>query len=199
MGFLWYNYYSIEETLGSLFECRVEGDNVLIDNSGTISGNHLDIFQRLRRIDFQGRKVIVPLSYGEPWLINRLIKEGEKSFKSSFTPLTSFVPREQYNRILASCSAVIMNHYRPQALGNIITALWIGARVFMSERSIQYKYFKTKGIVLFSIEKELNLLCESSGTLSPTDIQSNRQILCSIYSKKVMNRKIIDLVSVLNS
>ena len=92
-----------------------------------------------------------------------------------------------------------MNHYRPQALGNIITALWIGARVFMSERSIQYEYFKTKGIVLFSIEKELNFLLDSSGTLSPKDIQSNRQILCSIYSKNVMNRKIIDLVSVLNS
>lgn len=199
MGHLWYNYYSIEETIGPLSESRVEGNNILINNSGTIEGNHLDVFKRLKSMNLNGRKVIVPLSYGDSWLINRILKEGRKDFNSSFTPLTEFLPREQYNRVLASCSSVVMNHYRPQALGNIITALWIGARVYMSERSLQYKYLKNNGIVLFSIEKELSLISESRENLPESDVLNNRQILKSIYSKEVMNQRITELINVLNS
>lgn len=201
MEHLLYNYYSIEDTLGDAVNLSVEGNNILLDNSGTIEGNHFDAIPLIKRgvLDKESR-VVVPLSYGDSWVINRIIKEGEKSFKTAFTPVKGFLPRNEYNRLLSCCSIAIMNHYRPQALGNIITSLWLGARVYMSEKSLQYTYFKRIGIKLFSIEKDLSKdLAISIEKLSRKDMMENRRILYAYYGKETVDARVKEIVKTLDS
>lgn len=196
---LWYNYYSIEDTIGDLSHERVHGNNILVGNSGSIECNHLDGFRLVSKLDTGEASIIVPLSYGEPWLRRRLITLGKMFFKNHFKPLTNFLPRDQYNRIITSCSVAVMPHYRPQAFGNILTALWLGSRVYLSEKNPLLRYFRELGTIIFSIEHDLKR--NNPAVLSPLsdeDVMKNRQALSLSYGKAVMNQKNIEIVKVLN-
>ena len=197
---LWYNYYSIEETLGDLINTTIKGNNILVGNSCTLENNHKEAFKLLNKFDLGNRKIIVPLSYGENWLQNILIKEGRKLFGDSFLPLTDFIERNIYNLYLASCSIVVMNQYRPQAQGNIITSLWLGAKVYLSKKSMQYDYYIRLGVHIYSIED--NLIISNKTALEPLDakeVDFNRQILMHEYGMENMKQKIKQIVLELNN
>lgn len=197
---LWYNYYSIEETIGSLKEAVCNGDNILVNNSCSIEGNHIEAFAAVRRMPIGKRNVIVPLSYGESWLRRFLLRRGKRIFGDHFCPLISFLPRDDYNKYIKSCSVVVMNHYRPQAMGNILTSLWLGTRVYMSKKSLLYSFYKRIGCVLFSVEEDLKASNKSALLpLSDEEREKNRSILRSIYGRDVMQQRIKELVVELNS
>ena len=196
---LWYNYYSIDETLGDLATETVDGVNIVVGNSATLECNHLDGFRALSGFPLNGSEVIVPLSYGEPWVRNLVIKSGKYHFGSHFHPLVEFLPRNEYNRLIKSCAVAIMPHYRPQAFGNILTALWLGSRVYLYERNILFSYFKGIGANIFSIERDLkkpNPLVLSP--LSEKQVQENRLAISALYSKSAMKDHISHLINVLN-
>ena len=193
MDYLWYNYYSVEETIGSLMNSSVDGLNILINNSCAIEGNHCDAFNCVRKVPLGEGKVIVPLSYGAPWLRKRLTIIGERKWGKQFLPLTQFIPRDEYNDVLKSCPVIIMNHYRPQAMGNILTALWMGARVYMSNKSMQYRYLKQEGLILFAIE-ENNKKTFLNAPLNQKEREVNRNVIRSIYSKDVMHQRNVEIV-----
>ena len=196
---LWYNYYSIEETLGDLATDTVEGANIIVGNSATLECNHLDGFRALSGFPLNGSEVIVPLSYGEPWVRNLVIKSGRHHFGSRFHPLVDFLSRDEYNRLIKSCAVAVMPHYRPQAFGNILTALWLGTRVYLSERNPLLSFYKRIGAMVYSIERDLKKANpQALLPLAPEEISQNRKAISAIYSKKVMHQKNIELVSILN-
>ena len=188
---VWYNYYSIDETIGELRNQCVEGNNILVGNSSSLTCNHLDGFRAAKRLHTDNSEIIVPLSYGEPWLRNSLLRKGNCMFGHRFHPLVEFMPLHEYNSLIKSCSVVIMPHYRPQAFGNILTALWLGARVYMSEKSLLFKFFKRVGIVVFSIEEDLT---PSPSPLSEEERNMNRALIAQMYDKGIMNIKIREMV-----
>ena len=199
MQYHWYNYYSIEETLGELRGRQLCGDNIIIGNSATIECNYFDIVGRVEKSSIKGRNVIAPLSYGSPWVKNLVLKYGMFRFGKSFKPLVRLIPLDEYNEMLLSCSIMIQPHYRSQAQGNIITGLWLGMRVYLSERSCAYSYFKGLGAAVFSIEKDLKRgNHEAFSKLPQTDVEKNRKVLLHWYGKDAMYRKNLDLVKLIS-
>lgn len=197
MKHLWYNYYSIEDTVGVLANKSVNGENILIGNSSTFESNHLMTFNKLRGFNLNRKKIIVPLSYGDSWLKARILKIGKILFSKNFEALVSFMPREEYNKIMCSCAYVVMPHYRPQAFGNILTALWLGAKVFISNKNIVYPFYKRLGVHFYTLETDLT----SKGLESPlsqTIINKNREILIKEYSRDAMKPRIQNVVEELN-
>jgi len=199
MEYLWYNYYSIEETLGELKYENVRGSNILVGNSCSLENNHLDVFNLLKKLNLQQRKIIVPLSYGSNWLRLIIICKGEKYFKENFMPLNDFLDRKSYNKILCTCPIMIMNHIRPQAQGNIITGLWLGAKVYLNNKSITYSYFKSLGIHIFSIENDLKP--SNRKALLPLEkemVEQNRKILMQQYGLENVMEKTKLIVNTLS-
>jgi dTDP-N-acetylfucosamine:lipid II N-acetylfucosaminyltransferase len=196
---LWYNYYSIKETLGHLKDSYINSNNILLGNSASISNNHLEMFRILRQFDLSDRKVIVPLSYGDKHFTNVLIKKGKKKLGISFHPLEHFIDLAAYNEILTTCSITIMNHYRHQAMGNIITALWLGSKVYLNKRSTTYSYLKRLGIHIYSVDDDLTP--KNSFALNPLDdekVNQNRSILTKEYGEESMRESIRGIISILN-
>lgn len=183
MQHLWYNYYSIEETVGSLKDSRCGGRDVWLGNSSTLENNHIDAFIHLRKL-LGNYLLIVPLSYGEPWLRNSLKRIGSYMFGDKFIPLIRFMPLVEYNRLMLSCDTMIQAHYRPQAQGNIITGLWLGMRVYLSEKSMTYQYFKRIGANIYSFESDY----AKYGTTPITEDEfiTNRQVLKEWYGSDHM-------------
>lgn len=199
MIFHWYNYYSLEETLGDLIEKRSVGNNIIIGNSATKECNYFDILFKVKFINIGHRSIILPLSYGSPWIRNFVSKLSKFLFKNVI-PLCDFLNRKEYNERLLNCNTMIMAHHYPQAQGNIITGLWLGMKVFLSEKNMTYHYFKRIGCHVYSIEKDLNRnnkeLFQSE---KEENIKHNREILSYWYSKDNMRIRNLDLVKLLDA
>lgn len=200
MNYHWYNYYSLEETLGNLIDKKTKGNNIVIGNSATKECNYFDILFKVKFLNIKNRKIILPLSYGSPWIRNYVSKLGKVLFKNLML-LSNFLERDEYNKILLNCNTMIMPHYFPQAQGNIITGLWLGMKVYLSEKNMTYHYFKRIGCYVYSIEKELkNTNKEFINTPESEErILHNREILKFWYSKDNMSKRNKELVNVLES
>lgn len=182
MQYLWYNYYDLDITLGTLKNETCNGNNVIVGNSATDTSNYFDVIPFLFKHLQKDQKVILPLSYGAPWIMRLVPKYAKLFLGKAVMPLLEFMPRDEYNKVLQSCSVMIMNHYIPQAQGNILVGLWLGMRVYMSERSLSYKFFKRLGCIVYSFESEFKIFGLSK--LTEDQKNTNREILSKWYSSE---------------
>src|SRR5690606_4299272 len=104
------NYLKVEELLA----VPENGHHILLGNSADIKNNHIEAIDVLSRIDRGSRKVITPLSYGEPVYAKEITEYGKEKLGDKFTPLLEFMPFDEYRETIKSCGIVIMNHLRQQ-------------------------------------------------------------------------------------
>jgi dTDP-N-acetylfucosamine:lipid II N-acetylfucosaminyltransferase len=178
-----------------VFEDFKLGDSVLVGNSATTSNNHLDVFEIIRDVN---KNIVVPLNYGafgykkyRKWII----LEGKRIFKSSFMPIEEFIPLKEYNKLLLSCNSMIMYHIRQQALGNIYMGLFVGMRIFLNRKSVTFQYLNKIGMIVFDLEKDIDLI----GTeLDNKSKEKNRSLVAKLQSKNVILRKAKGVVNLCN-
>lgn len=198
MDFIWYTCYSIEETLGELKNKRATGNNVLFCNSVAEESNVFDAALTMRRRAYRkhlkNRKIIMPMSYGAQWIRNMMLKLGPWCF-DQFEPLMTFIPRDEYNEMMLSCSTLILPYYSPAGQGNIITALWLGMRVYISEKSIAYNFFKRIGVKIYSFESDFEKY--GCAAMSDEDLTHNRKVLTEMFSREHVMQSAKNVVEIL--
>lgn len=170
-------YYPLEFIFKGIEHIKVNGQNILIGNSASLTNNHIEAFDFLKNANLEKRKLIVPLSYGDMNYAQSINKIGTSIFDEKMTPIFEFMPLDAFNILLGSCNVVIMNHYRQQAVGNIVAALWMGAKVYLNERNTLYQYLKRIGISVYSINQELTQNPTALEGLNEAEILHNRKIL----------------------
>lgn len=189
--------YINPKTLDLTAWSEITGRNILIGNSANASGNHVDIFSKLKDIVPEGRECIVPLSYaGKPAYVSEVVRLGEQLLGKKFRPLVEFMPLEEYSRILDQCDTAIFLLERQQAIGNINMMIRRGCKVFLSETSVIYKHYKALGVRVFSFQNELtkeNL--ETS--LSEAQRKQNREILMKDRNEKGIKDRLERLYSLI--
>ena len=80
---------------------------------------------------------------------------------------------------------MIQPHLREQAHGNIVTGLWLGMRVYLSEKGIDYRHFKSIGCKVYSIEHDLHPgNPDALKSLSEEEVLHNRQMLMKVYGRE---------------
>ncbi len=181
-------YYPIELMVENI-ETLVGGANILLGNSSTPTNNHVEAFDLIEDINIGNRKIICPLSYGDKVYADMIIRNGKNRFGDNFIPLVDFMPLHEYNSFISKCGIVIMNHYRQQATGNILTMIWLGAKVFLNENSTTYSFLKRIGIKVFSVSKDLGKE-NSLSLLNQMDVSKNREILKSKISQETLVEEI---------
>lgn len=196
---IWHSYYSIEDTVGGLIDETIVGDGVLFCNSAAIKNNMFDAILFLSKFKNRkylgGRKIIMPLSYGDPWVKRAMIKIGRILFGVSFCPILEFLSIDRYNSLMLQCSTLILPYWQPAAQGNIITGLWLGMRVYLSEKSMAYTNFKRIGACIFSLEKDFSKYHYSR--LSEAEVETNRAVLRNFYCKEHVMQCARDVVNAL--
>lgn len=182
-----FTYYPIDFIIKDE-EMRSSGPDIFLGNSASATNNHLEAFDLLKKFDLEDRNIVTPLSYGSKKYAKEIINEGLNIFNNRFKPLTSFVPIEEYNKIISSCGIVIMNHYRPQAMGNIIASLYLGAKVFLNDTEI-YRYFNQLGCHIYLIDKDLKSQ-EAFNLLTEEQVKDNQEILKNNLSASVLAKEL---------
>lgn len=191
-------YYPLELTVDVNKDIHFPKKNILIGNSGFKTGNHLDVFQKIKKYNLVANKIIVPLNYGNSDYINAIKIAGQECFANNFAPLLDFMPLQEYNTILEDIGVAILNNKRQQAVGNTIGLLWMGAKVFLSNKNTFYHYLKRIGIVVFCYEIELN---EKSCTefLSLEQIEHNRTVLFKHLNRERLANELKQQINTINA
>lgn len=191
--FLQLNYASVESTF-SVGGDAVTGDDVLVGNSATYASNHLDVLEKLAKLDLQGRRVVVPLSYGDPAYRDRVVDEGKRLLGGAFVPVVDLLPLHDYSALVGSCSTVVMGHRRQQALGNIGTALYRGARVYLHPGSPVLEFLRSRGAVVGALD-DLRAGELLPPRLEPGEIARNREVLNGFWGERAVRSNIETLLS----
>lgn len=174
-NWLMFTYYPLDIVINNEAEF-INNNNILLGNSASHTNNHLEAFDMLKQIDLKEQKVICPLSYGNMNYSAEIKQLGESLFKDNFIGLTEFMPLKEYQKITQSCGIVIMNHYRQQAVGNVLDMMYRGAKVFLTQKNTLYHYLKRIGCSVFNTESDL-IDGSSLLLLSKEEMIKNRELL----------------------
>ena len=113
-----------------------------------------------------------------------------------FVPIQEFMPLKDYTELILSCNTVIMYHIRQQALGNIFMSLFQGMRVFLNSKSLTYSYLKDKGMIIFDLQKDNQLI---GIELTQEQKQINKELVFNLRRREVIKAKTEGIVALYNS
>lgn len=155
-----------------------EGINIQVGNSADPSNNHLEVFKQLEKFRKHNVTIYVPLTYGSDVYADEIIKEGEKIFGNKFIALTEHVPFHQYLEFLGSVDIAIFNHKRQQAMGNTITLLGLGKKVYIRSDVTQWSFFKDHDITVYDVGN-INI-----DMLDVESLMENRDKVRNVFSQE---------------
>lgn len=161
--------------------------HIQVGNSADPSNNHLEVFEKLKPFANENIQVHVPLSYGNSKNAEKVIAEGTKLFGEKFNPMTELLPFDDYLLFLSKVDIAFFNHNRQQAMGNIITLLGLGKKVYMREDTSHWELFDSIGVDIFSVKK--------FGGLDKEQMISNQRKIRQYFSK---SNYLSQLESILN-
>lgn len=162
----WYNtratyFYSFMYTSNSFKDYHLGKKNnsdgkyiIQVGNSADPSNNHIEVFKRLMKYKDEHIEIICPLSYGDKAYTQKIIIYGTEIFGDKFVPIIDFIPFDKYLKILAKVDIAIFNHRRQQALGNIITLLGLGKKVYIREEITSWQFCIDHGLKVFNVNDD---------------------------------------------
>lgn len=186
--------------VATMFSAGIEtssGTNVLVGNSASLTNNHEDVFERLADCNLVGRKIIVPLSYGDTRYRDHVMKRGKHYFGKAFQPLVHFMPLIEYVGVISSCNVVLMGHKRQQALGNIGSAIYHGANVYLDSECPTYKFFNDRGVAVSTLDELDTGLPTARKADAVVDI--SRETLHEFWGTDVVVRNVTECISLIAS
>lgn len=187
-------YYPLDVILGEgLMKSTVSGTDIMIGNSASITNNHEYVMKILSKLNIGSRRVVVPLSYsGKKAYVESVKQAGKDLLGDNFFPLQDFMPLDEYNKLQAGISIALFGNWRQEAIGNIIVALYLGAKVFLSAVNPVYEWAQSHGLTVFELEKLSQLDLDTP--LDDNLRKENREILSSLYTKERMHELIRSLI-----
>lgn len=154
--------------------------NILLGNSSHASNNHHEILEKLRRYKDLDIKVYCPLSYGDKRYAKSIIELGHQFFGDKFIPITEFLSLSDYYALLNRIDIAIFNHWRQQAVGNIITLIGMGKTVYLRKEVTTVEMLMELGIEI----QPINLNNFELIQLTQEQIKQNISIVKSRFSEK---------------
>jgi hypothetical protein len=126
--------------------------NMQLGNSADPTNNHIEVLEKLVKYRDKNIKIYTPLSYGDKEYAKSVISYGQQLFGDKFVPLIEFMPFEKYLEFLSEIDIAIFAHKRQQAMGNTITLLGLGKKVYMRSDITPWQLFNDIDVKVFDVE-----------------------------------------------
>ncbi|MBD7911777.1 TDP-N-acetylfucosamine:lipid II N-acetylfucosaminyltransferase [Clostridium cibarium] len=180
-----YPYLIDTELINSKHKVKLSREKIAIQigNSADPSNNHIEIIDYLSKYKDKNIEVICPLAYGDKEYTKDVIQHGKKVLGNKFNEQVKFLSYEEYVNSLNDIDIAIFNHKRQQAMGNILTLLYMGKKVYIRDDISTWSFLKSININVFEIsgikkEDEFFSLIDECKT------NENRNILEVEFSNK---------------
>lgn len=151
---------------------------ILVNNSA--HETTLEALDFLKNFRDENIKVYTILSYGDQRWNDRIIKNGKNLFGLKFTPITKFIPPEQYIKFLARNDIFILNQRRPQGMTTFFAMMLLGKKVFM--RSELSDYLKMDGYSIGDTQAIPDM--SFAELLAATALEKNRELAAHRFDPK---------------
>ena len=177
--------YPYDVILGEgLKQCTVNEFSkcILCGNSASYTNNQEYVLNFLKRMGVdKSYKIKMPLSYGgDKEYITSIIEKGRLYFGECYTPILGFLPLEQYNQLFLDARICVYGSWRQEAFGNIVIALYLGSKIYVSRNNPLADSLRELGFSLFIIEEATQKTFFEP--LSEFDIKMNRDLVANLYS-----------------
>ena len=173
-----YTRWSVNNDFGC--KSKENGQYILLGNSGYPVNNHLDALKVLKERGIINRKLYLPMAYGDAQYKDK-VRKSLDGMGFCYTIQETMIPYLEYQRVVKACDVVIIPSVRQHASDTIYMNLLQGAKVYLYENSVAYKFLTSEGIKVFSIEKDISSISITEDL--PQDvIQSNRQKVLELVS-----------------
>ena len=170
--------------------------NVQIGNSATYMNNHLDVLDKLKKFSNEDVNFTLPLSYGNKEYAEFVKDQYFDFFGPKVNFMEEFISREDYVIKLQQIDIGIMYHNRSQALGNCVTLLTLGKKLYMKRKNPLWDMFNRIGVIIFDADKLDKIsFDEFKKPLTAEQVSSNIQKLSFSFSEKKRLENIAKLVN----
>lgn len=189
MKFIYSPFLTLNQYLGNIEHPKLNNNtgNILIGNSVSLESNYFDVLEKLKVNKTKFSKAFFILNYGESF------KNFKKDIQFKINEdllvkaecITDFMDLKSYVEFLKSCNTAVFLHFRQQAMGNIITLIYLGARVYLSKYNPILNFFNSNCIKVNIFENEF----DEFGTtdLSFEEKEANRFSLEKIFFSRNSN------------
>jgi hypothetical protein len=138
------------------------------------------VFKKLKQYKDENIKIFVPLSYGNQQYAEEVIAKGQEIFGNKFIPFIDFMPFEAYLEFLSDIDIAVFAHKRQQAMGNTITLLGLGKKVYLDSKTVQFDFFKKHDVEIFDVnDVDLQILTQKKAS-------ENKEKIKYLFSKEVL-------------
>jgi hypothetical protein len=161
--------------------------SVIVGNSADPTNNHIDIFSRFERNDYE--RLYCPLSYGSSRYAYEVVSYASKRYGEKFIPLLEYLSASEYRSILENVDLGIYAHHRSQAVGNIRALLAMGKGVALYRSTTTYKYFNEYGVRFIKYPLPDTLTVK----LSDEVLHSNQNIVRDMFSIRKCRKYLCEL------
>lgn len=160
---------------------RLNVVRILIGTSALPRNGHKNIIDVLNqfKLDFNRFEVLIPLSYGESAYAREIADYANKHLVNA-TPIFEFMNYEQYLDFLSTIDVALFGNIEQQGMGNSISLLGFGCKLYYYPESDNYKYFNELGFKVFN----LNQLSISS--FERQVYEENIKLAREVFSKETL-------------
>lgn len=178
--------YPMEKMLGDLYGkpfVKNLSHHVIIGNSASRTNNHLYVLKCLRGIDTKESSISLLMSYGgsDDTYKEDVFSKYRSTFGDSVSFITDYMPLSDFNRMLTTATHFVYGNWRQEAVGNILTAFYLGGKVYLSNLNPLLQDFRSKGFCVFCLEEA------DDNFFSPMTIEEkehNRHLIDDLYNVK---------------
>jgi len=161
--------------------------NILIGNSANPTNHHKEILDKLIKYKDKDIALHMPLSYGDFNYAEEIMQYAYQQFGTKFHPITDFMGIDEYNALLSTIDIALFNHNRQQGMGNIITLLGLGKKVYMRSDVTTWQMFHSNDIVLYDV-KDITL-----DLISDKTSLKNQKNVRALFSAKNFKKQLTKL------
>lgn len=182
-----FSYYPIEDVLGSLKDCRANGNKIIIGNSCNFSNNHEYVLEIIKHLDLSSYEIVLPMNYGGKEEYKSIVSFKYKAALNNVTILDKFLPLDEYNHLMVQTCTYIYGNFRQEAWGNILIGLYLGSKVYLPKQNPLWEQCKRYGFVIYALD---DIQSTFKDKLSDKNKERNRMTAFSLFSAE-KNREYI--------
>lgn len=174
-------------------------NKIIIGNSGSRWNNHIDILNiisnhnNMHSIEFK-----LFFSYGTESIYSQNVKRIAEEIEN-VSLIEDFLKKDEFEAVYSLAAALVINSYRQHAVGNIITAIKYGCKIYLSDKSSTYHWLTSKGFIIAEIDDLAEDIKIGNIKLKAEEQQKNFDCFLSVIKKYSVDSFVNNVLTVLKN
>ena len=160
-------------------------NTIIVGNNRSAYNNHLEVYHLLSQLDkkiLEKYNYTLLLNYGNKGEYLHQVIERYSNIATARI-IEDFMPIEEFRTLYDTAAALVINGYRQMAMGNIMTALVKGVKVYLNPKNCMYLWAINEGFKVFDVNKLTEDIANDNVYLSEKEAAHNKNVYLSLPQK----------------